>query len=144
MTLPGAPCIYYGDEIGMAGGQDPLCRAGFPEESAEWEREPYSWTADLVALRHSSPAFRDAGLSLLDTAGPAIAYERRAGDEAFAVIVNAGDEALELEVALPVPASAAEAVPLRGAASGEHSAEVDASRLRVALPGRDGLVVRLT
>ena len=30
MTLPGAPCIYYGDEIGMAGSMDPLCRRGFP------------------------------------------------------------------------------------------------------------------
>ena len=30
MTFPGAPCIYYGDEIGMAGGHDPDCRRAFP------------------------------------------------------------------------------------------------------------------
>ena len=29
-TLPGAPCIYYGDEVGLAGGNDPDCRRGFP------------------------------------------------------------------------------------------------------------------
>ncbi len=37
MTLPGAPCIYYGDEIGMDGGMDPLCRASFPTDPAAWE-----------------------------------------------------------------------------------------------------------
>ena len=30
MTLPGAPCIYYGDEVGMEGGHDPDCRRAFP------------------------------------------------------------------------------------------------------------------
>jgi len=30
MTLPGAPCIYYGSEIGMTGGHDPDCRGAFP------------------------------------------------------------------------------------------------------------------
>ena len=26
MALPGAPCIYYGTEVGMTGGPDPDCR----------------------------------------------------------------------------------------------------------------------
>jgi cyclomaltodextrinase len=30
-TLPGAPCVYYGDEIGMEGAHDPDCRRGFPQ-----------------------------------------------------------------------------------------------------------------
>ena len=30
MTYPGAPCIYYGDEIGLTGGVDPMCRKAFP------------------------------------------------------------------------------------------------------------------
>lgn len=36
-ALPGAPCIYYGDEVGMAGGVDPACRGGFPWDEARWE-----------------------------------------------------------------------------------------------------------
>ncbi len=143
MTLPGAPCIYYGDEIGMAGGHDPLCRAGFPEDPSEWVRAPYGWTADLVALRHSSPAMRDAELSFLDAKGSAIAYLRRAGEDAFAVVVNADDAALVWDVALPLQARKAELVPLRGAAAGEHAAEIVEGSLRVSIPGRDGVVVRL-
>jgi cyclomaltodextrinase / maltogenic alpha-amylase / neopullulanase len=30
MTLPGAPAIYYGDEVGLPGGPDPFNRAGYP------------------------------------------------------------------------------------------------------------------
>ncbi|WP_310389975.1 glycoside hydrolase family 13 protein [Roseateles sp.] len=30
MTLPGAPAIYYGDEVGVGGGEDPLNRATYP------------------------------------------------------------------------------------------------------------------
>lgn len=33
--MPGAPCIYYGDEIGLEGGHDPECRAGFPPHRVE-------------------------------------------------------------------------------------------------------------
>lgn len=42
MTMPGAPCVYYGDEIGLAGGPDPLCREAFP-----WNRES-SWNVELL------------------------------------------------------------------------------------------------
>ena len=36
MTYPGAPCIYYGDEIAMEGGTDPVCRGGFSWDSSCW------------------------------------------------------------------------------------------------------------
>jgi cyclomaltodextrinase len=143
MTLPGAPCVYYGDEIGLTGSMDPECRRSFPEDPADWEREPYQWLADLVALRHASPALRDAELTLLGAAGAAIAYLRRAGDEAFVVVANAEDDALVWDVVLPLGADAAELVPIRGAAPGERTAGLVDGKLRVSLPGRDGIVVRL-
>ena len=144
LTLPGAPCVYYGDEIGMAGSADPDCRRAFPTDAAEWEREPSAWLADLARLRHSSRAFRDAELSLLGTNGAAIAYYRRHGPEAFAVIANAGDGALSWELALPAPVTKASVVPLRGTAVGERTAAMVDGTLRVALPARDGMVVRLS
>ena len=39
MTYPGAPCIYYGDEIGLMGGRDPDCRAPFPWDEADWDHD---------------------------------------------------------------------------------------------------------
>jgi neopullulanase len=143
MTLPGAPCIYYGDEIGMEGAMDPLCRAAFPADAAGWEREPYEWTADLVALRHSGRAMRDAQLTLLRAAGPAIAYLRRHEDEAFAIVANAGEEALTWELELPLGARSAKLVPLRGAAPDHRDAHLEGQVMRVVVPARDGAVVQL-
>ena len=37
MTLPGAPCIYYGDEIGLRGGNDPENRGAFPWDEGRWD-----------------------------------------------------------------------------------------------------------
>jgi cyclomaltodextrinase len=143
MTLPGAPCIYYGDEIGMSGSMDPECRRAFPQDPTEWEREPYQWVADLVQLRHTSGAFRDADLSLLRAEGPVIAYLRRKGGDAFAVVANAGAAALEWRVDLPASYARAEVVSLGGGAPAERSATIEDGALRVTVPPRDGAVARL-
>ena len=38
LTFPGAPSIYYGDEVGLPGGLDPDSRRGFPPE-VDWDME---------------------------------------------------------------------------------------------------------
>ena len=35
MTLPGVPCVYYGDEAGMQGYADPYCRAPYPWDDVD-------------------------------------------------------------------------------------------------------------
>jgi hypothetical protein len=122
---------------------DPLCRRGFPPDPARWQDAPYGWVADTVALRHSSRAFRDAELTLLGTRGAALAYLRRDADECFAVIANAASESLTWELTLPLDVRAAEVLPLRGGRPGERSAMIEEGSLRVTLPARDGMVVRL-
>ncbi len=53
-SWPGAPCVYYGDELGMKGGHDPACRGAMP-----WDH-PETWDDDLVAyLRSLAGARRD-------------------------------------------------------------------------------------
>jgi neopullulanase len=142
MTLPGAPCIYYGDEIGMAGSMDPACRAGFPTDPAEWQREPYAWVTDLIALRHSSRALRDGDMTLLGAQGLALAYLRRDGADVFAVVLNAAEGPLAWDVALPSAYVRAEVVPLAGGRAVD-AALVEGGTLRLQLPARDGGVIRL-
>lgn len=55
MTLPGVPCVYYGDEAGMEGYADPYNRGSFP-----WGREDANCTAiyrNAIAIRKSHPVF---------------------------------------------------------------------------------------
>ena len=71
---PGAPCIYYGTEVGLAGGPDdarssgpePACREAFP-----WEQP---WTADLCRYVSRLKALRDRWLHL---GQPLITWQRR-------------------------------------------------------------------
>ena len=69
--LPGAPCIYYGDEIGMEGGKDPDNRRAFPwDKLAEGERKPiYSYVKDLISLRKKNRVLRDGSLEISCSSG---------------------------------------------------------------------------
>ena len=146
MTLPGAPCIYQGDEIGMEGAMDPDCRRAFPIDPNTWMREPYAWVADLVALRHSSRALRDGSISLLDADDRALAYLRRFEEDTFAIIVNTSDDPLSWEIPLPLDMAVAALVLLDASqlSSESATAAVEGSRLSVVMAARSGVVVRLT
>jgi glycosidase len=58
MTYPGAPCIYYGDEIGLTGGKDPGCRKTFKWDSEKQDEELLEYYRMLVALRNGHPSLR--------------------------------------------------------------------------------------
>ena len=50
MTYPGAPSIYYGDEIGLAGAHDPFNRAAFPWEATDWDMDLLHDFQKMIAL----------------------------------------------------------------------------------------------
>lgn len=99
MTFPGAPCLYYGTEIGLAGGRDPDSRRAFPWGAEHtWNMGLLAAVKELVSIRHAHPALRGPGYRVLwPTPGPGdatmvYAFERSAEGERIVVIVNAGDE----------------------------------------------------
>ena len=101
MTLPGAPCVYYGDEIGLVGGNDPACRGGFSWDADRWEPGLRDTVRALVALRRAEPALRSAPLAVAGTDDRAAAFVRGDGAERHVVAVNAGDTAVGLAIHLP-------------------------------------------
>jgi glycosidase len=74
MTLPGAPCIYYGDEVGLAGREDPDCRRAYPWDPARQDRDLRDFVVGLTAMRHAHPVLRRGRFRLLATDGFAVAY----------------------------------------------------------------------
>jgi neopullulanase len=90
MTYPGAPSIYYGDEVGLGGGHDPANRAAFP-----WHR-PESWDTGLlhdfqrlIALRKARPALRRGSFRTLLARDDVYAFARQLGGETIIVALNA-------------------------------------------------------
>lgn len=76
MTFPGAPSIYYGDEVGLMGGMDPDCRRGFPPEK-DWDQDLLDHYRALIALRHAHPALRVGDYQVLFTEGLVYVFCRR-------------------------------------------------------------------
>ena len=102
MTMPGAPCIYYGDEIGLSAGDDPFCREAFPwNDEAAWDKELLAFFQQATALRHRNPVLRTGSFETIHAKGKVYAFRRVLGDEEAIVIFNTADSPTRLTLALP-------------------------------------------
>ena len=64
-VLPGVPCVYYGTEVGLSGGEEPGCREAFPwGDPQAWPQDLRAFIASLAALRREQPALRSAELAV--------------------------------------------------------------------------------
>lgn len=93
-TLPGAPNIYYGSEVGMTGGPDPENRGPMRWDLARPDNPELAWIKTLVALRKQHRALRIGNFRLVDS-DRLLAFERYT------------DRALDTVLVLANPAGAA-------------------------------------
>lgn len=105
MTVPGAPTIYYGDEAGLSGDDDPDDRRSFPwgdvpGDARRPDQRMQAFYAALANLRQRTPALIDGELRFLlaDDAARTVAYGRKHGDQAVLVAVNAGKQARRITI----------------------------------------------
>ena len=86
-TQRSIPVLYYGTEIAMTGGNDPLNRGDFP-----WNQEEHTDVQDLVRrlnqIRSAHPALRRGDVSNLPIDAWRYAYLRTAGDDKAVVVLN--------------------------------------------------------
>jgi glycosidase len=103
LTIPGAPGIYYGDEISMTGGFDPDCRRAFPwDRPKTWDRETLEMVRALTRLRKAYPALRYGEWRPVWSVGDAFAFVREAPTgERVLVAINRGDAAVIVEALVP-------------------------------------------
>lgn len=94
MTLPGVPCIFYGDEIGIWGYGDPFCRRTFPWDKMDDFDEGgriRSKYKEMIALRNSSKAFSLGEFETAYAIGTVYVFVRHYEDEKYMVAVNMGE-----------------------------------------------------
>ena len=91
--LPGAPCVYYGEELGMEGGKDPDNRRSVPwEKLSQMQKEPvFALVKELTEMRKSSAVLRDGKLEIA------------CNSDGFDVKRTLGRESLTLHVATGTP-----------------------------------------
>lgn len=92
-TLPGIPSIFYGDEAGLQGFDDPINRRPYPWGSED--KEILAHYKKLGRIRRENRAVFSGGFNMRDENG-LVAYERTSGDDEILIAVNAGadDETL--------------------------------------------------
>jgi len=146
MTVGGAPCVYYGDEIGMAGEQDPFSRASFPTDPAAGDTILREYFAGLIALRHANRALRRGGFAVVAAAGETVAYRRSDDDATFIIGLNAGEGPAELALHLPeLDGRTLEPVTWEGWTWGPgETATVAGGTASVAVPARAARVLRVS
>lgn len=147
MTYVGAPMIYYGDEAGLWGADDPTCRKPMlwedlqpydhPEQNFVMKDQLALYQA-AIALRNAHPALRSGYFHTLltDDAKDVWAFERGDANERLIVVLNASDAACE--IALPAPDGAARWKYIFGG-GGEAAAE--GGKLKLSIPAVGGVVL---
>jgi len=118
-TLPGAPQIYYGDEAGMWGGDDPDCRKPMvweelkyetetthpfgisrPSDEVKFDEKLFNWYRKMASIRkeNKSLSLGDIKFYNLNEAKSILAYKRSFGKESVLIVVNNNPDASELNL----------------------------------------------
>lgn len=90
-TLPGTPCIYYGDEIGMEGYSDPFNRYGY--DFRNLNNELLEFYCKLSKIRDNK-SFIDGNIELLPYQNGIIAFKR---NDDILVVINRNDKPYRLD-----------------------------------------------
>ncbi len=158
MTYVGMPHIWYGDEVGMAGGKDPDCRRPF---DWRYEGDPRKvavrdYYGRITRLRRDTPVLSRGSFTALATEGRAYAYARALDGKLAVVVLNAGTSPVTMTLsASDLSALAAggsstltvevgpEVFPRSGGASLKSGDRIDLGHgdVQVTIPGLSGAIL---
>ena len=101
-TFPGAPSIYYGDEIGLTGGlPDWWARRSFPWNRQEtWNTDALAFHKQLIALRRGQPALRTGEYHRLYADDATYAFARSLPGVTLVVVTNTAEQPATVRIPL--------------------------------------------
>lgn len=139
LTFPGAPSIYYGDEVGLPGALDPDSRRGFPLESA-WNQQILQTHKQLISIRHAYPCLSTGNYQILFAQSGLYVFARTLNRQELVIAVNAGTASAKGVM----DATALQTQPskvLFGSAELEWHLEGETKQLILNLPPRTGCIL---
>ena len=135
-AYPGAPCIYYGDEIGVDGKHDPDNRKSFPWDESKWDKDLLNYAKEVIHLRKKNPALRRGDFKRLWSADGVYVFSRSLDGHTFIIALNVSETAQQAELRFDAKKSPK-------AVFGEPSnISVSDDRLRFMIPPRSGVVLK--
>lgn len=143
-TFPGAPCVYYGDEIGLSGGRpDAAARKTFPWDHPEtWNTSLLAYYKETIALRHAHEALRLGAYRRLLASPDVYAFARSWQETVLGVAVNVAEKPRLAQIPLAgLRNGGAAPALLFGTADG---VELGHESVTLELPARAGVVLDLS
>jgi neopullulanase len=140
MTMPGAPCVYYGDEIGMSSGDDPYCREAFPwDDEASWDNALRDHYKAAIQLRNDNPVLRTGDFTIIYAEDRVLGFERNLDNAHALVFFNQSDHSEDITIDLPQHSERTfrQAWPVEDAGSYTP----DDSTFNMMIPARSGMVL---
>jgi glycosidase len=141
-TVPGAPTIYYGDEVGMTGSDDPDDRRTFPWNGNNPGGDPAVQASyrQLAAIRNDNNVFRDGTLKFLltDDANRTLAYGMKTSNRVAIVAINRNDSGPQT-LTIPLSGYLRDGVTFTNARGGAGGTSQNGS-LTVNLPALGGAI----
>jgi glycosidase len=93
-TVPGTPCIYYGDEAGMEGYRDPFNRLPYP-----WGKEDASlldFYKKISQIRVNEPLYKQGLFKIITCDENILSFARYSGKNAVITVVNRGESSYKI------------------------------------------------
>ena len=100
MTYIGAPVIYYGDEVGIMGGEDPDCRRTMIWNKNQQNIDLLNFYKKIIKLRRESLALRRGNFKCLYQQGGLYCFSRQLNEEKIVVALNNSDKNEEINISL--------------------------------------------
>lgn len=144
-SVPGAPTIYYGDEVGVTGADDPDDRRTFPwnGDAPGGDAALMAYYQKLASIRSTNPVLRDGALKFLlaDDTNRTLAYGMRTQNQVAIVAVNR-DETGPKTLTIPLTGYLRDNVTFTDLLGGGSITSVN-GKLVVTLPALGGAIFRV-
>ena len=98
-TFPGIAGIYYGDEIGLNGGNEPNNREAFPwNDEGSWDINLQNYIREIMNIKSSNNILKYGNFQLLPNQNDAIVFRRALRDKSLLCIFNRSENQKNIKI----------------------------------------------